>query len=219
MAKPAPIKFSFKKKRLPFNPHLFFRVIQDVNSYPQFINNMPSCHADPATKYEKQTSPYTITGGFTAPTRIGFNAISFEYTSKIEYRHPTLPVNLLRDRRALLWRVTTRSREGSRIFNSLNSEWVIRLDPSSDKRNQCLVDYQIEMEFASSLYSAVTSQFFDLLASNIDRQFAARCKEISRKGMYADEYTYERVEGAKEDSKATEPPARGDKLEEKMKKK
>ena len=56
------------------------------------------------------------------------------------------------------------------------------------------------MEFASSLYSAVTSQFFELLASNIDRQFAARCKEITRKGMYADEYVYEIVEGAEEDS-------------------
>ena len=37
--------------------------------------------------------------------------------------------------------------------------------------------------------------------------------------MYADEYTYESVESADEDSKATETPARGEQLEEKMKKK
>ena len=95
---------------------------------------MPGCHADPATKYERQTSPHNITGGFLAPTRIGFNAISFDYKSKVTYKHPILPVNLTKDKRALLWRVTTVS-ESSRIFNSLSSEWVIRLDPTSNKRN------------------------------------------------------------------------------------
>ena len=136
MANPAPIKFSFKKKRLPFNPHLFFRVIQDVDSYPLFIANMPGCHADPRTKYvdSNKANRHSVTGGFSAPTRIGFNAIAFEYTSKVTYTHPKLPVNLARDRRALLWRVTTVS-EGSRIFNALSSEWLIRLDPESDERN------------------------------------------------------------------------------------
>ena len=62
--------------------------------------------------------------------------------------------------------------EGSRIFNALSSEWVIRLDPDSFERNYhsiCLVDYKIEMEFASALYSAVTNQFFDMLVANIDQ--------------------------------------------------
>ena len=147
-------------------------MIQDVDSYPLFISNMPQCHADPRTKYLDTTSRknnHTVSGGFSAPTRIGFNAIAFDYTSKVTYTHPKLPVNLARDRRALLWWVSTVSEGGSRIFNALSSEWLIRLDPDCDERNQfCLVDYKIEMEFASALYAAVTNQFFDMLVANID---------------------------------------------------
>lgn len=170
MAKPAPIKFKIKKKHLPFNPHLFFRVIQDVDSYPLFISNMPACHADLATKYENSHPESGIVkGGFSAPTRIGFNAVSFDYASKVTYTHPKLPVDFCGRRmkkKSLIWKVTTVS-ESSRIFNSLSSEWVIRVDPESPT-DRCIVDYQIEMEFASALYSAVTSQFFDMLVSNVD---------------------------------------------------
>ena len=137
---------------------------------------MPSCYADPLTKFESSNgngssnlrSSSIVRGGFSAPTRIGFNAISFDYTSKVTYSHPKLPVNLSSGTRSLLWRVQTVS-ESSRIFNSLSSEWLIRVDPDSSKRNNCIVDYQIEMEFSSALYSAVTSQFFDILVKNIDQ--------------------------------------------------
>ena len=131
---------------------------------------MPACHADPATKYEDQNKHTSniVKGGFSAPTRIGFNAVTFDYTSKVTFIHPKLPVNLNSDKKkkSLLWKVTTVC-DSSRIFNSLSSEWVIRVDPESPS-DRCIVDYQIEMEFASALYSAVTSQFFDLLVANVD---------------------------------------------------
>ena len=133
---------------------------------------MPSCHADPSTKYEEiAKSGKSVRGGFLAPTRIGFNAISFDYTSKVTYSHPKLPVNIHPNKennfsKGLLWRVTTES-DSSRIFNKFSSEWLIRANPEGSL-NSCIVDYQIEMEFSNPLYSAVTSQFFDLLVANID---------------------------------------------------
>jgi len=67
MAKPAPIKFQLKRKRLPFNAHLFFRVVQDVDSYPEFVANMPSCYAEPASK-QQTVGERTVKGKFDAPT-------------------------------------------------------------------------------------------------------------------------------------------------------
>ena len=122
---------------------------------------MPSCYSDPATRYEEVGKfGKTIKGGFSAPTRIGFNAVSFEYTSKVTYVHPCLPVNLYPTKennwcKGLRWRVATES-DSSRIFSKLKSEWRIVVDPAKPA-NGCIVDYTIEMEFASALYAAVTN--------------------------------------------------------------
>lgn len=77
--------------------------------------------------------------------------------------------------------------DSSRIFNAFSSEWRIVPDPGQPA-TACLIDYQIEMEFANALYSAVTSQFFNLLCSSIDTQFSVRCAEITKDGLYADEF-------------------------------
>lgn len=108
--------------------------------------------------------------------------MSFDYTSKITYSHPKLPVALHpceanNFTKGLRWRVTTDS-DSSKIFNSFSSEWVIRADPLAPD-SHCYVDYAIEMEFASALYSAVTSQFFEYLVAGIDTQFANRCAQIT----------------------------------------
>ena len=86
--------------------------------------------------------------------------------------HPCLPVNLyptLENNwgKGLRWKVETVS-DSSRIFNSLKSEWRIVADPKKPA-NGCIVDYKIEMEFASALYAAVTSQFFDILVAGVDQ--------------------------------------------------
>ena len=44
------------------------------------------------------------------------------------------------------------------------SNWQIR----ATSGNSCLVEYDIKMEFASVVYSAITSQFFDFLVANIN---------------------------------------------------
>ena len=46
----------------------------------------------------------------------------------------------------------------------------------------------MEMEFASALYSTVTSRFFNYLCTSVDDQFSARCAEITGQGLYADEF-------------------------------
>ena len=137
------------------------------------------CHVQPETRYSQvigksdrsnQSGMRRVRGGFDAPTRIGFNAVSFDYVSRVTYSHPILPIPLhlasQQKRNPLYWRVTTISGE-TRIFNAFSSEWKIRADPAAPTR-YCYVDYTIQMEFASALYAAVTSQFFNLLVASID---------------------------------------------------
>ena len=123
LPKQEPIKFK-TRKRLRYNAHRFFRVVQDVDAYQQFIDFMPQSRVHSNTRRE-ELGKYkrNVHGGFDATTTIGFNAVSFDYVSKVSYSHPIVPVNF-RDAQKLSWRVTSES-ASSRIFNSMNSEWVI----------------------------------------------------------------------------------------------
>ena len=57
---PEPIRFKINRKRMPFNPHVFFRVVYDVDNYPKFIPTMPGCKKDRSSAYEvKQTDRST----------------------------------------------------------------------------------------------------------------------------------------------------------------
>ena len=55
---------------------------------------MPNSQVKEATRVE-ELGKYkkTIRGKFDASTTIGFNALSFDYISKVQYSHPVLPVN------------------------------------------------------------------------------------------------------------------------------
>ena len=137
---------------------------------------MPESKVDEHTKSERLGKYKTnIHGNFDATTRIGFNAVSFDYISKVSYSHPTVPVNF-KNTHKLSWRVTSLS-DSSRIFDSMTSEWVI-LPCKEDPLNSCYVDYRIEMAFANPLYAGVTSKFFDYLVENINSQFEGRCKAV-----------------------------------------
>ena len=165
--KQEPIKFK-TQKNLNFNAHRFFRVVYDVDSCQKFIDFMPRSVVDKGTyKDSLGKLKKTIHGEFDATTTIGFNAVSFDYVSKVRYSHPVVPVNFYHDARNIAWRVTSVA-DGSRIFNSMKSEWKIRPNVV-DPLHKCIVDYKIEMEFASSIYAGVTSKFFDFLVDNINK--------------------------------------------------
>ena len=106
----------------------------------------------------------------------------------MKYSHPVPPVNFGQNPGSLVWRVTSIA-DGSRVFNSMKSEWKIRPD-SIDPLRSCIVDYKIEMEFSSSIYSGITSKFFDFLIENINKQFEERCAELTRNGKYTDEIIF-----------------------------
>ena len=180
------------RKRLTHNAHRFFRVVQDVDSYKKFIDFMPESRVHKETKVSK-TGQYgkNKNGRFDATTTIGFNAVSFDYVSKVTYSHPVVPVNF-KNPKNLSWRVTSLA-DSSRIFDSMNSEWVIQ-PCKEDPLSSCIIDYRIEMAFANPLYAGITSRFFDFLVENINGQFEERCKHVSLKGEYSDEIKYEDVE-------------------------
>ena len=151
-----PIKFT-TQKLLPVNAHYLFRVVQDVDSYSQFIKFMSSSFVLASTRHTTATATH-IRGGFDAKTTIGFQLVNFEYLSRITYTHPLVPVHA--SKAGQVWQLETVSPETS-IFKQLRSDWLIK-NTSAD---ECLVDYSISLEFASPLYAAVTRQFFDLLVS------------------------------------------------------
>ena len=51
------------------------------------------------------------------------------------------------------------------------------------------------MAFASPLYAAITSQFFDFLVKTTTTSFEERCTTITNERRYADEILFEPVEG------------------------
>jgi ribosome-associated toxin RatA of RatAB toxin-antitoxin module len=84
-------------------------------------------------------------------TKIGFKAINFSYESHVNFLHPHVPINF-GNSDGLAWEVQSVSAT-SNIFNSMVSNWQIKATSASS----CLVDYNIKMEFASVLYSAITT--------------------------------------------------------------
>jgi ribosome-associated toxin RatA of RatAB toxin-antitoxin module len=62
--------------------------------------------------------------------------------------------------------------ENTSIFDGLYSEWTIK----EIEKDKCEVFYKIEMTFSNPLYSAVTKNFFDYLAKNINKSFEQRCE-------------------------------------------
>ena len=92
-------------------------------------------------------------GKFDAETQIGFSAVNFSYISKVTYKEPSYVLS-----------VSGQQAEGSvssKIFSELYSLWEIE----AKSKNSCEVKYKCQMTFANPLYSSVTRQFFDILAS------------------------------------------------------
>ena len=56
------------------------------------------------------------------------------------------------------------------------------------------------MEFASAVYSGITSQFFDFLVDNINTQFEARCEELTKMDKYSEEIVFRIIKNDQMDS-------------------
>lgn len=108
---------------------------------------------------QEHVSDGQVKGNFDAKCAIGFQIINFDYVSKVTYRHPAIPIQLSRDHE---WYVSSAS--ASSIFKLLQSEWKIK----HSGPDLCSIDYSIQMEFANSLYSQITRQFFDYLVSSVN---------------------------------------------------
>lgn len=92
-------------------------------------------------------------GKFDAETQIGFNAVNFSYVSKVSYKEPSYVLSV--------------SSKETSIFTELYSLWEIQ---KVDK-HKCQVKYKIQMTFNNPLYSAVTNQFFNFLATTMHECF------------------------------------------------
>ena len=77
-----------------------------------------------------------VVGHFDAITKIGFNAVNFEYKSHVSYLRPITPVNFASLPDNYRWQVTSQS-DSSSIFKSMTSVWDIR----ATGLNNCSVDY------------------------------------------------------------------------------
>jgi coenzyme Q-binding protein COQ10 len=120
---------------VPYAHEAFFDVINDVESYQQFIPWITESRVLPETLVKKGAS---TSGRFDAEVKIGFTSLSFSYISKVSYEENK-------------W-VLSEARK-SRIFDGLYSHWDLRPTGS----DECEITYNIQMKFANPLYSAVTT--------------------------------------------------------------
>jgi ribosome-associated toxin RatA of RatAB toxin-antitoxin module len=145
---------------MPFSQKQFYHVVRSVNDYYRFVPYMTRSDIDKETH---QFNKATKKGSFLATTSIGFDMITFDYTSKVSYKQPCQVVS-----------ESNQEISRNRMFNELYSQWdILQLSPYS-----CKVNYTITMSMSNPVYMAVTKRVFDLLAQTMHSSFQERCYDL-----------------------------------------
>ncbi|XP_063932557.1 coenzyme Q-binding protein COQ10 homolog A, mitochondrial [Zophobas morio] len=141
----------FARKLVGFSNIQMYKVVADVKNYRKFV---PFC-----TKSKILTKEPNL---LTANLEVGFPPIIENYTSTVSLCEPELVQAICRD---------------GRLFNILETNW--RFHPGLKSNPQtCIVDFHINFEFKSALYSKVATFFFDQLVQQME---AAFIKEAQRR--------------------------------------
>jgi coenzyme Q-binding protein COQ10 len=128
-----------------------YTVVADIRNYKKFV---PFC-----TKSVILSEEHNMVR---ANLEVGFPPIMENYTSVVSLCEPELVQAICRD---------------GRLFNFLETTW--RFNPGLKSNPQtCIIDFYINFEFRSALYSKVATFFFDQLVQQMEEAFI---KEAQRR--------------------------------------
>lgn len=153
---PKVTKKHVEKRILETHPIHLFRIIQDVDSYSQFL---------PLCSYSRVLRRSPDAREFDATLTVGLPPLFEEtYTSRVDVK----PESLI---------VSTRSIE-SKLFDSLQSKWKLRKVQGDITAVACHVDFEVEMTVSDPLIVSVLDKVLQEVAGRQVTAFEQRCRQI-----------------------------------------
>ncbi|EFA10816.2 coenzyme Q-binding protein COQ10 homolog B, mitochondrial isoform X1 [Tribolium castaneum] len=141
----------FARKLVGFSTSQMYKVVADVKNYKKFV---PFCTKSVILSQEPSV--------LRANLEVGFPPVIENYTSVVSLREPELVSAVCKD---------------GRLFHVLETTWKfspgLRSNPQS-----CIIDFYINFEFKSALYSKLAIFFFDQLVHQMEDAFI---KEAQRR--------------------------------------
>ena len=136
------------KKILPFTSKQLFKIVIDVEAYPEFL---PWCLS--ARIVEKKNN-----NNFDAELKVGYKAIDEKYISRIEAEYEK--------------KIDSKAISGP--FKFLNSSWNFN---NIDKKN-CKVDFMVEYQFKSFFLDKVMGALFKKATMKMLEAFEQRARNL-----------------------------------------
>jgi len=148
---------------LETHPMHLFRIIQDVDSYSQFL---------PLCSHSKVLRVYDNGRMFDATLTVGMpswgKALQEDYTSRVQVRPEVMTIE-------------TTSIE-SKLFDSLKSTWKLgeirERGPSGMSMPSCDVDFEVEMTVSDPMIAQVLDRILEEVAVRQVEAFQQRCQAI-----------------------------------------
>lgn len=143
---------------LPYPADLMFRVVADVESYPEFL---PMCRS--LTVSERQCTEDGET--FLADMEVGVRGMREHYVSRVELTPEARRIHVT---------------QHSGPLRRLETLWCFRPDPRG-----CQIEFSINFAFKSVLMNAAVSHVFPHVVRQMSQAFAARAKELEARGDFS----------------------------------
>ena len=140
-----------EKKFLPYTDQQLFDLIIDINAYPTFL---PWCVS--ARIRDKADNKIL------ADLAIGYKIFRETFVSEVEFEEPSL--------------IKVNYRDGP--FKYLNSSWTLFPHINEKGIQGCIVDFNVDFEFKSSLLQNAISIIFNKAVSKMVESFESRAKEL-----------------------------------------
>ena len=145
-----------ESRLVPYSPELMYRVVADVEHYPEFL---PWCTALRVLSREKQ-GPREIV---LAELVVGYKSLRERYTSRVELDPGAR-------------RIDVKQTEG--VFRALENHW--RFAPEG---RGCRVDFSISFEFKNRLLGVVADAVLAPVILKMSHAFEARAKALSHQPL------------------------------------
>ena len=137
-----------EKRFLPYRPDQMFRLVADVDQYPQFL---PWCAG---ARIRERRADRIV-----ADLSVGFMGIRESFTSVVGIDHEHMVISMTSDQRP---------------FQSLDGRWQFSVDSSE---TGCMVDFRLDFEFRSRLLEAVMGGVFGDAVRHMVGAFETRAAE------------------------------------------
>ena len=144
--------------------------------YDEFMKKFPSLHENilAREKIKEISSKDNLIRlkQFDGGIKVGFNILDFSYTSNIVCIEPNIVLSITEG-------------SNSKIFKTLESVWI--MNQNKEKNSSMCVNYFINFEFKSFMFSHVTNLFLSFLGENIMKAFIQKCeKELNENKIESD---------------------------------